>query len=408
MVSGKWLVVSSEYWECEFVGMGESEMERQIVHIDVNSFAVSVERVVDPRLRSKPVVVAYPGVDRSVVLATSLEARQEGVYRGMLLRQALRQSRRLVVVPPNEPLYSRAMQAMLKIISHYTPLIEPVKYGHAYLDVTGVSRLFGVPVDVAMRIQREIRDQLALPTSLGVASNKLVSKIAAEVTRPHTIEQVARGSEKNFVAPLRIYHLPLISSAVKKQLTELNIEIIRQLAELSLSHLIMVFGKVGWKLYQAARGIDYTPVFPPQQLPNIYEQITLPEDTNDLEQIKSALRRLVEAAGGQLRRKNMTARKLILEIYYADHREAGGHFRLPAATNLDGELYAAASRLLDKILSRRVRVRRLAARFFQLKPASGQLSLFRDQKKAVASQRLNQAVDKIREKFGHEIVRYGN
>lgn len=382
-------------------------MERQIVHIDVNSFAVSVERVADPRLRNKPVVVAYPGIDRSVVLATSPEARLEGVYRGMLLRQALRQSRRLVVVPPNEPLYSRAMQAMLKIVARYTPLIEPVNYGHAYLDVTGVSRLFGVPVDVALKIQREIRAQLDLPTSLGVASNKLVSKIAAEVTRSGSIEQVAHGAEKNFVAPLKVYHLPLISSAVKKQLIELNIEIIRQLAELSLSHLTMVFGKIGWKLYQAARGIDYTPVFPPQQLPNFYEQITLPEDTNDLKEIKNALRRAVESAGGRMRQKNMTARKLMMEIYYADHREASGQRRLPAATNLDNELFAAAAELLDKILSRRVRVRRLAVRFFQLRPISGQLSLFEDQKKVIAAHRLNRALDKIREKFGEEVVRYG-
>jgi DNA polymerase-4 len=347
-------------------------------------------------------------MERSVVLAVSPEARQEGIYRGMLLRQALRQCRRLTVIPPNEPLYSRAMQAMLKIISRYTPLIEPVNYGHAYLDVTGVSRLFGVPVDMALKIQREIRQRLTLPTSLGVASNKLVSKIAAEITRPDSIEQVAQGTEKKFVAPLKIYHLPLISTAVKKQLVELNVEIIRQLAELPLSHLTMVFGKVGWRLHQAARGIDYTPVFPPQQLPNFYEQITLVEETNDIVQIQEALLELVERVGRQLRKSSLTARKFILEIYYADHREAAGQKRLPAATNLDHELYISAKELLSKILTRRVKVRRLAVRFFQLRPVSNQLSLFDDQKKILSEIRLNRAVDEIRGKFGSEMVRVGH
>ncbi|OQX87317.1 hypothetical protein B6D60_04180, partial [candidate division KSB1 bacterium 4484_87] len=193
----------------------------------------------------------------------------------------------------------------------------------------------------------------------------------------------------------------------KKQLVELNIEIIHQLAELPLSHLTMVFGKIGWRLHQAARGIDYTPVFPPQQLPNFYEQITMAEETNDIAQIQEALLQLVERVGRKLRQSSLTARKFILEIYYADHREAAGQKRLPAMTNLDHELYITASKLMKKILTRRVKVRRLAVRFFQLRPVSNQLSLFDDQKKVSNDIRLNQAVDEIRERFGSEKVKIG-
>ncbi len=381
-------------------------MERQILHIDVNSFAVSVERAVDAQLRNRPVIVAYPGIDRSVVLSTSLEARQAGIYRGMLLRQALRRCRDVIVIPPNEPLYSRAMQAMMKIVSQFTPLIEPVNYGHAYLDMTGTSRLFGVPMDMAVKIQREIGKQLALPTSLGVASNKLVSKIASEVTQPSSIEAVQYGYEQEFIAPLKIYHLPSIGQSVKKQLTELNIQIIRQLAELSLSHLVMAFGKTGWKLFQAARGLDHTPVFPPQHLPNVYEQITLSEDTNDFTLILGALFQLVEKAGRELRDQGLTARKMILEIYYTDHREALSQKRLPAATNLDHELFITAKGLLDKILTRRIRVRRLAVRFFQLKPISAQLSLFDNENEKQSRRRLNQALDELRRKFGEDVIKF--
>ena len=272
-------------------------MERQILHIDVNSFAVSVERVVNSRLRSRPVVVAYPEMDRSVVLSISNEARQSGIYRGMLLCQALRQCRDVTVIPPNEPLYSRAMGAMMKIVSRYTPIIEPAHYGHAYLDMTGTSRLFGLPQDVAHKIQGEIRSNVLLPTSLGIASNKLVSKIASEVIKPGGIEEVDHGNERQFIAPLRVYHLPSIGQPVKKQLLELNIRIIKEIAELTLPHLTMVFGRTGLKLFQAAQGIDPTPVFPPQQLPNIYEQETLADDSNDVFLLRGVLFGLIEKVG---------------------------------------------------------------------------------------------------------------
>lgn len=387
--------------------MVNDKMERRILHIDVNSFAISVERALEARLRQRPVIVAFPGMDRSVVISTSLEARQAGLYRGMLLRQALRQCRDVTVIPPNEPLYSRAMQAMMKIIAQFTPLIEPANYGHAFLDMTGTSRLFGVPVDTAVAIQKEILQRISLPTSLGIADNKLVSKIASEITSPSSVEEVQHGNEQLFIAPLKIYHLPSIDQSVKKQLTELNIRIIRELAELPLPHLSMVFGRVGLKLHQAARGIDHTPVFPPQQLPNIYEQQTLAEDTNDIFLLRQGLYRLVENVGRKLRSKSQTARTMILEIYYADHREASGQKRLAAATNLDQQLFVAADELLNKILTRRIRVRRMAVRYFQLRPVSAQLSLFDDMKKGETERQLNRAMDKIRERFGDGVVKFG-
>ncbi len=381
-------------------------MNRQILHIDVNSFPVSVERVVNRALRDRPVIVAYPDTDRSVVFSTSTEARQAGIYRGMLLRQALRQCRDVTVIPPNEPLYSRAMQAMMKIVAQFSPLIEPVNYGHAYLDVTGTSRLFGVPVDTAWKIQREIESSVFLPTSLGVASNKLVSKIASEISGPASIEDVHAGTEQQFIAPLKIYHLPAISRMVKKQLTELNICFIRDVASLSVPHLTMVFGKVGLKLHRMARGIDNTPVFPPHQLPNIYEQQTLAEDTNDIGLIRAALFRLVEQVGQQLRGTFQVARKMILEIDYADHRQASGQRKLPGNTNLDQQLFVTADSLLKKILTRRIRVRRIGVRYFDLRPLSRQLSLFDESKKCALEHQLNQAVDRIRQRFGEKAVKF--
>lgn len=380
-------------------------MERQIIHIDVDSFAIAVERIRNLRLRDRPVVMADPMVNRSVVQALSPEARQAGIYQGMLLQQALRLCRDITVIPPNEPLYSRAMRAIMNLLAQFTPLIEPVSYGRAFLDMTGTTRLFGATVDTAARIQREIQSQLLLPASLGVASNKLVSKVASETTSPRGLREVQHGTEKEFVAPLDVSYLPFFDQAIKNQLVELNLHLIKHIAALSLQHLTMVFSRDGLKLYQASHGIDHTPVLPPQQAPNIYEQATLTEDTNDIYLLRGALYQLVEKVGRQLRQSFQMTRKMILEIYYSDHREAVGQKKLSTATNMDQELFATADELFQKILTRRIRVSKLAVRYLQLSPSSRQASLF-EKPTNDKSQNLTRAIDQIRNKFGEDSVRF--
>lgn len=380
-------------------------MERHIIHIDVDSFAIAVERVVNSRLRNRPVVMANPAINRSVIQAVSPEARQAGIYCGMMLQHAQRLCRDIKIIPPNEALYSRAMRAIMNMLSQFTPLIEPVSYGHVYLDMTGTTRLFGATLDVADKIYREIRSQLLLSPSLGVASNKLVSKVASKATRPEGIQEVQHGNEETFIGPLNVYYLPFFAQSVKKQLVELNLRVIKQIAELSLQHLTMVFGRDGLKLYQASHGIDYTPVFPPQHVPNIYEQTTLTEDTNDIHVLRGTLYQLVEKVGYKLRQALQVAQKMVLEIYYSDHREAFGQKKLPAATNLDRELFAVAEDLFNRILTRRIRVRKLAVRYFQLAPQSGQTSLF-DKPVSDKKHDLTQAIDMIRKKFGENSIKF--
>jgi len=380
-------------------------MERQIIHIDVDSFAIAVERVVNSRLRDRPVVMANPAINRSVIQAVSPEARQAGIYCGMMLQNALRVCRDIKIIPPNEALYSRAMRAIMNLLSQFTPLIEPVSYGHAYLDMTGTTRLFGATVDAAAKIYREIQSRLRLSTSLGVASNKLVSKVASKTTRPKGVQEVQHGNEETFIAPLDVYYLPFFAQSVKKQLVDLNLHVIKQIADLSLQHLTMVFGRDGLKLYQASHGIDYTPVFPPQHVPNIYEQTTLAEDTNDIHVLRGALYQLTEKVGYKLRHAFQVARKMMLEIYYSDHREALGQKKLPAATNMDRELFTVVEELLNRILTRRIRVRKLAVRYFQLEPVSRQTSLF-DKPVSDKKRDLTRAIDQIRKRFGEDSLKF--
>ncbi|MBP1625137.1 MAG: dinB, partial [Acidobacteria bacterium] len=165
-------------------------MEREIIYLTVPAFPVAVERVVHPDLRGRPVVVAPPGVARSIVTALSPEAWDAGIRKGMAVAKAMRYCRNTIVLPPNESLYLRASRAIFKVLENFSPLLEPSGHGHAYMDITGTGRLFGPPRDTAWMAQKEIRQRLRLDAALGVASNKMVSKIASEVIRPSGLQDV--------------------------------------------------------------------------------------------------------------------------------------------------------------------------------------------------------------------------
>ena len=186
---------------------------------------------------------------------------------------------------------------------------------------------------------------------------------------------------------------------------ELNLSVIENIAVLSLQHLTIVFGRDGLKLYRTSHGIDYTPVFPPQQVPNIYERMTLTEDTNDIHLLRGTLYSLVKKVARQLRQTSQSARKMMLEIYYADHREAVGQKRLPKDTSTDQEFFQVAEELLNKILTRRIRVRKLAVRYFELGPSAKQVFLF-DKRINDKNQNLTRALDQIRKKFGEDSVKF--
>lgn len=374
-------------------------MERQIIHIDINSFAVSVERIKDSSLRDRPIVVAYPTMDRSLVYTASPEARSNGIRPGMSLNLARKLCREITVVPPNLALYERAMRAIHAILHEFSPIIEPVGYGRAYLDMTGTERLFGVTRDAAHKLQREIILRLRLHSTAGVASNKLVSKIASSVIRPVSLQDVVTGAEEGFIAPFNVHYLPAITQKVEQQLLDLNIRIIRDLAGLSLTHLTTVFGRTGMQLYHASHGVDKTPVQPPLRIPMLTEECTLADDSNDFDRLRGELLRLIERGTLRLRQSERTTQKFFLEIEYSDHRKAYGQKKLAQPVNMDRELFQHADALMRKIIVRRTRIRKITIRFAALAPAVKQISLFSSiqEKQNV---RLTEAIDRIRMKFG--------
>jgi DNA polymerase-4 len=374
-------------------------MEREIIHVNITSFAVAVERRVRPELRSRPVVVAPVGLARSVVTALSPEAWQAGIRKGMMVAKAVRYCREIVVLPPNESLYARAARAIFKVLQGFSPVMEPAGYGHAYLDVTGTDRLFGPPRDTARCAQREIRRQLGLEAALGVASNKLVSRIAATIMWPAGLQDIRSGEEESFLSPLPVRVLPGVGVKTLQALAELNIRIVRDLTAIGLADLTLVFGRLGFLLYQRARGIDATPVYPLLAAPAVEEEVRLAEDSNDFVVLQRALGNLCERSAARLRQDRQCAGRLELSVRYSDYREDHGKEKLKPPLQSTAAVCARAGGLLARTLQRRTRVRSLCLRLTDLRRGASQLELFADpQPKRPAA--LDAALDALRRRFG--------
>lgn len=378
-------------------------MEREIIHVDIAAFAVAVERVVNPGLRGRPVVVAPVGPSRAVVTALSAEAWEAGIRKGMVLAKAVRYCRDVVVLPPNEPLYARASRAICRILEGFSPMLEPSGYGHAYVDITGTGRLLGPPRDAAWRAQQEIRRHLRLEASLGVASNKMVSRIASAVTKPVGLQDVRHGDEAAFLAPLPVRLLPGVGPVTQQQLSDLNIRVIREIAVMELDSLSLVFGRLALTLRQRALGVDDTPVFPPRALPSVDNEKVLAEDSNDYGRLREELFRLCEKAGERLRAEGLRAGRIELYIRYSDYREETGKERLAAPLQSTAALCARAGSLLARILTRRTRVRSLCLRLTGLTRGPVQLDLFSDPA-PVRQARLESALDFLRRRYGSAVL----
>ena len=384
-------------------------MNRNIIHIDVTDFHIAVERVLETRLRQRPVAIAIETATRSLVYSVSKEGRQDGVYPGMALSQAKKYCPNLTVLPPNEELYVRATSAMMKVLGQFTPVIEPLRFGHAYLDMTGTTRLFGGVKDAAARAQRDIRDLLRLDANAGVASNKLVSKVASDVVntsgQSRGLCDVNPGYEEGFLAPLTVGFLPGVKKPERQRLLDLNVRIIREVAAISMENMQMVFGRFGVLLHQRAHGIDNRPVQPPKRSPEVVEVEKLDPDSNDYFFLRARVFRLLAQGTRRLRSKGLRAGRLVIEIRYSDYKDDRAQQRFTVSDN-EQDLTLVAKQVLERALSRRVRVRKITLRLCDLSCVPLQMSLFQPaQNPKVAA--VTAAMDKIRDRYGEDAIGFG-
>jgi DNA polymerase IV len=374
---------------------------RSVLFIDPPAFCTTLEGLVAPELRTRPLVVAPPGADRATILALSAEARSAGLQRGMPIRQAQRLCPDLIVLPPNPKLYARASRALHQILRTYAPAIEPHGYGHAFLDLTGTNRLFGPPQDVAVRIRRETIRQLGLPLSVGVATNKLVSQAAIRANRQaggqtdRELLYVPLGNERSFLAPHPLDVLPDLNAGIRARLQDYQLDHIGEVAAISESALCAVFGRGGRTLRARAQGIDPRPVLPPERQAEFHVVHTLSTDTNDLSVLYPVLRCMAERLGRRVRGRGLTAGRLRLELTYADYTTTARAVPLSVAV-LDSELWAAAKSAFALASTKRLAVRSVALTLDRLLEPEAQLELWAGGQTTV----LQDALDSIHSRYG--------
>ena len=362
-------------------------MNRSVLFLDPPAFCTTVEGLVAPALRERPVVVAAPGADRATVLALSTEARAAGITRDMPVSRARKLCPDLIIRPPNPELYARASRALDEILRRYAPVIEPKGYGHAFLDLTGTGRLFGPAVDVAARIQHESRERLHLPLAAGVAQNKLVSQAAAEMVktagngeqgtgnRVDGLMDVAVGREAAFLEPEAVELLPDLDPRMRTRLDEYQLERIGEIQAISDDDLAAVFGAPGRLLGAHARGIDTRPVLPPAVKAEFRAAHTLGNDSNDLGLIHQILRRLTERLGARLRARHFVARRMTVHLAYTDYATARRSVPLPLAA-LDIELWETARQTFAIANQRTVALRAIGVSVDRFLEADLQLELW--------------------------------
>ncbi len=382
-------------------------MERDILHIGVDAFFISVERVVDPSLRGRPLVVVGGSPVERVVIFVSGEARRCGIRPGMPLEHAQRLCREAAVVSPNSSLYEKASCAVMRILNDYSPAVEKVSLDEAYLDLTGTRRLWGPPRDVARKIAVELRRRFGLSATIGVASNRFVAKVATVIARPSAIMDVAHGWEADILAPLPVRCLPAVGPVIRKRLERMGVGTIGKLAEIPRQHLEVAFGRAaGLLLYRRARGIDETPVRPGPQKASIWSEVAFGTGVRDREILHAALFGCLEDLCTRLRRWGRCASQIVVGVEFVDLVTVSRHAFLPVESDIETEIFPVAARLFTSAVTRRVLIRRLAVRLTCRGIPWRQIPLFG----AGANQRrrrLFDSIDAIRRRYGWKALHWG-
>ena len=383
-------------------------MERQILHVAIPFFPIALARATDPQLRERPVAVAPGNSERTLLQCVSSEAAAEGISAGTPLFLARKICPSLIVVPPDPLLVARGNRLLGELSAQFSPVVEPAG-GRVFLDLTGGSRLFGPPRDVAARLEAAIAARLGLEARAGSGINKLVSRLAADVLPERGVYDVFPGSERNFLAPFPISVLPGIGRERQGLLLrDLNLQRVEQVALLTVAQLRLAVGPFAPLLHERACGIDRSPVQPPRQSSEIVEEAFLEQEENDDAVLLAELYRLVEGCGMRLRRCGTEADKLELTVNHADGVAAEGRKRLRSPQSLDLPLFAAAEELFFATCTRRVRVRSIRLACSRSGRQKGQLELFSGSGNVIPGQTaLQEALDLLREKHGSAAVRWG-
>ncbi len=379
---------------------------RTIFHLDLDSFFVSVERILNPELNGKPVIVgADPKHGRGVVAACSYEAREYGLHSAMPIKRAYKLCPHGIYLHGHHEEYSRFSKAVKRLLEHYAPQIEQASIDEFYMDFTGTERIYGSMFAFAKKLQNEIEKKLSLPCSIGIGSNKTIAKICSDYAKPKGVTYVMPGMEKDFLAPLPVEVIPGVGKVMLKALHERGFYTVGDVAKTSEDYFRAAFGKYGIALWHKANGEGSEYLSPPQERKSISKERTYAKDEISKEKIEATLFKLTAEVSQLLRNKNLLAATIGIKLRYSDFVTVTRE-KTVKPTDDDKIIFETALRLFRKAFNRRVSVRLIGVRLTNFSGFSEQTILFED--KNTLRKKMFRAITQIRNKFGYSSIKLGN
>lgn len=376
-------------------------MDKNIAHLDLDSFFVSVERLINSSLNGKPVLVGGKS-NRSVVASCSYEARRFGIHSAMPMRMALRLCPEATVVQGDYELYSKYSDTVTEIIGEKVPLYEKASIDEHYIDLTGMDQFFGC-WKWATELRKRIISETGLPISLGLSNSKTTSKIATGQAKPCGELKVDSGTEKEFLAPLSIRKIPMVGEKTYTQLRNMGISKCLTLQQMDIFAMRRVMGENGISIWKKANAIDESPVVPFFDQKSISKEITFQKDTIDSDVLKRTLSKMISQLGFELRQEQKLTGCITVKIRYSNFDTHSRQLTLPY-TNSDSVIGQKIFEMFEQLYSRRMLIRLIGVRFSRLIRGSYQISLFDDDEKDL---NLNLAMDHIRNRYGFKSVSRG-
>src|SRR2546423_3451424 len=377
-----------------------------ILHVDMDAFFVSVELLERPELRGKPVIVGGQPNQRGVVTAASYEARKYGVHSAMPLRTAGRLCPDAIYLDGHHEKYTEWSDRVARILAQFSPVVEMVSIDEAYLDLAGTERLHGPPLAAADKLLRTITRTTGVPCSGGLASTRLVAKVASDQAKPCGLLWVMPGGEARFLAPLRVRKIPGIGEVTERALRALGVETVEQLAAIPHDKLDKVFGQWGEALYRKARGGDSYEFVIDAEPKSISHNHTFGEDTEDTAALEAMLSHLSQKVCKRLREAGLAARTLTLTIRYADFKTYTRAKTLTEPTSLDTDIFHVVVKLFREHCKAQRKIRLLGVSVSGFTHGANQLDLL-DAERRGKLEKLMRATDRLRDRFGFGSVQFG-
>ncbi len=374
-------------------------MPNIIAHMDLDTFYVSVERLLDSRLENKPILLGGTN-DRGVVASCSYEARTFGVHSGMSMKVARQLCPDGIVIKGSAGTYSQHSKIVTEIIREEVPLLEKSSIDEFYLDLTGMDKFFGC-YKLASHIRHRIIKETRLPISFGMSINKTVSKIATGEAKPNNQINITKGEEKPFLAPLSVKKIPMIGKQTAYLLNRMGVQKIHTIQEMPIELMEKAFGKNGKSIWQKANGIDHSKVIPYHEKKSISTERTFLKDTIDIHRLRNFVTAMIEQLAYELRSNQKVCSCISIKIRYADFQTTSKQKRIPY-TAIDHTLIEYGKALFDQLYNRRIRVRLIGIRLSDLAGGGHQIDLFNDDDRII---NLYQAMDKLSKRYGANAVR---